>query len=81
MLFWISPFLFKLSELDGEAQSKRKDYKFILISFQVRLLLQLLLTILFIIYFGLPSVDRFLMKRVRSVHNSMLKLYFKSEGI
>ena len=36
---------------------------------QIRLLLQLLLTTLFIIYFGLPSLDRFRMKRVRSIYS------------
>ena len=35
---------------------------------QARLLLQLLLTILFVVYFGLPSVDRFLLKKVRPMH-------------
>ena len=42
-------------------------------SVKIRLLLQLLLTALFIVYFGLPSVDRFRMKRVRSIHNLMHK--------
>ena len=47
---------------------------------QIRLLLQLLLTALFILYFGLPSVDRFLMKRVRSVYNLMHITSFLGDG-
>ena len=34
---------------------------------QVRVMLQVLLTTLFIIYFGQPSVERFLMKRVGGI--------------
>ena len=47
---------------------------------QIRLLLQLLLTALFIVYFGLPSVERFLMKRVISVYNLMHITSFKGDG-
>ena len=34
---------------------------------QVRVMLQVLLTTLFVIYFGQPSVERFLMKRVGGI--------------
>ena len=57
------------SRLNWMVRHRAKNEKSIsecfLFDLQVRLLLQLLLTILFLVYFGLPSLDRFRMKRVR----------------
>ena len=59
------------SHLNWMVRHRAKNEKSIsecfLFDLQVRLLLQLLLTILFLVYFGLPSLDRFRMKRVRSI--------------